>query len=105
MNVEKLHEGAKAHYERLWKTVTRPEAQCLRWAVAGLLAWKDLGDPSPMHIHAGSASWRFAGDDDTEGPTHFTYLWDDDSALLGQLLGQGPEWHVWLCSPVYRVLV
>lgn len=74
-------------------------------AVAGLLAWKDLGDYSPLRIHAGTASWRFAGDEDTEGPTHFTYQWDSDAAMLGQLFGQGPEWHVWLCSLVYRVVI
>lgn len=99
-HLEELKTFAKTHYQNHWSGTPFPERQCLRWAIAGLLAWDELrGKSEPLVIQAGTASWRFAGDEDTDGPTHFTYLWDDASFVERYRDELSPEWHVWLASP------
>lgn len=52
-------------------------------------------------FEAGTASWRMVPPekDDGVGPTHFTHLFNEKSALVASALGVFPEVHCWVVLP------
>lgn len=87
-------------YGKLCKKEADQRKQCLRWALAGMLAANEWGFRTC--INAGSASWKL---NDLPAPmsTHFSYHWQGlsrrtiDKLFLNR--GVLPEIHCWVAFP------
>lgn len=91
--VEAIREG-KWRYQG-----DNPEAGCIYWAAATVKHLAAIGTRAVLQ--AGSMQWPCSAVDDGVNPTHFSYMWEPDSATTRAQLAAGkmPEMHCWAAIP------
>ena len=98
---------AQVVFNRLPGPEDLPHRQCLRWALATMLALNEQGIRAG--INAGSASFLAVPPelDDGVSPTHLSFFWQNEKHSVESVaaLNHLPEIHVWTVIPDHNLIV